>query len=123
MSTESTPRGLRSGPLLALGSAANGVLAYVFFALTTRALGAEAAAPVSVLWAWWAFAAAAFTFPAQHWIARSVSTHRGEVGVRTALPRVGCLVLLVSVLVGAGSWLLAGGSHQDREQDTEDLRR
>lgn len=98
--------GLRSTSALAVGSAANGVLAYVFFALTTRGLGAEAAAPVSVLWAWWAFAAAAFTFPVQHWIARSVATHGGEGGVRAALPRVAVLVGLVSLVVGGASWLL-----------------
>ena len=46
------------------------MLAYVFFAAVTRALGAEAAAPVAVLWAWWSFAGAALTFPLQHWIAR-----------------------------------------------------
>ena len=40
---------LRDTSALAIGSAVSGVLAYVFFALVTRALGPVAAAPVSVL--------------------------------------------------------------------------
>ena len=50
---------LRRPSPLVLGSAANGLLAYVFFALVTHALGGTRAAPVSVLWSWWSFAAAA----------------------------------------------------------------
>ena len=72
-------RGRARGPTaLAAGSLTSGVLAYVFFAISTRALGAEAAAPVSVLWTYWSFAAAALTFPLQHWITRSVAAHVGE---------------------------------------------
>ena len=62
----------RSVASLALGSVGAGVLAYVFFVVATRALGAEEAASVSVLWTWWGFTAAAITFPLQHWIARTV---------------------------------------------------
>ncbi len=83
----------------------SGVLAYVFFALVTRALGAETAAPVAVLWAWWSFAAAAFTFPVQHWIARTAATAAGEAAVRRGLPRVAGLVAGVSVVAGAVAWL------------------
>ncbi len=90
---------------LALGAAANGVLAYVFFVLATRHLGAEAAAPVSILWTYWSFAAAALTFPIQHWIARSVAARRGSGGVRQALPRVTALVLVSALGVGLLAWL------------------
>jgi hypothetical protein len=45
------PAQLRDTSALAIGSAASGLLAYVFFALVTRALGSATAAPVSVLWA------------------------------------------------------------------------
>jgi O-antigen/teichoic acid export membrane protein len=89
---------------LAAGSAANGLLAYVVFALSTRALGPAAAAPVSVLWTYWGFAGAAFTFPLQHWIARTVTAH-GEGAVRRALPRVFVAVLGASVVVGGLCWL------------------
>jgi len=65
----------RDTTALGAGSLVTGLLAYVFFALSTRSLGASAAAPVSVLWTYWSFAAAALTFPLQHWIARSVGTH------------------------------------------------
>ena len=62
----------RAPVVLAAGSVVSGLLAYVLFALVTRGLGAEVAAPVSVLWTLWTFAAAALTFPLQHWITRSV---------------------------------------------------
>ena len=58
----------RDARALAIGSAVSGLLAYLVFALTTRGLGAEQAGPVSVLWSYWAFAGAAFTFPIQHWV-------------------------------------------------------
>lgn len=83
------------------------MLAYVFFALVTRSLGATDAAPVSVLWTWWSFAAAAFTFPVQHWIVRTVSAAgRSEGGVAEALPRVAAVMLGLTVLTGLGGWLL-----------------
>ena len=75
----SAPPSARSGATaLAIGSIVSGVLAYVFFAVVTRALGATEAAPVSVLWAWWGFAAAGVTFPVQHWVARSVTADGSE---------------------------------------------
>jgi O-antigen/teichoic acid export membrane protein len=89
----------RDTTALAAGSAVNGLLAYVVFALTTRALGAEAAAPVSVLWSYWALAGAALTFPVQHWITRTVTAH-GDGAVRRALPRLG--VVVVAASLGAG---------------------
>ena len=95
----------RSFSALGVGSALNGLLAYVFFVLVTRALGAEAAAPVSILWVWWSFAAAALTFPLQHWVARSVTVHAGEGPVRRALPGVASLVLLVAAAGTLLSWV------------------
>jgi O-antigen/teichoic acid export membrane protein len=88
-----------------LGSVVSGLLAYVFFALVTRALGPVPAAPVSVLWAWWSFAGAALTFPLQHWITRSVTVHQGERAVRRALGGVCLVVVAVGVVVGFASWL------------------
>jgi len=91
---------------LAAGSAIAGLLAYVFFAVTTRALGSEAAAPVSVLWTYWSFAGAALTFPLQHWITRSVAAHGGSGQVRAALPRVVAVVAVATALVSLLAWLL-----------------
>ena len=71
----------------------------------TRALGAEAAAPVSVLWAYWSFAAAALAFPLQHWAARSVTATGGEHAVRRSLPAVAAAVLILSPVVGLLAWL------------------
>lgn len=101
-------RARRTAPVLAAGSALGGLLAYVFFVLVTRALGAEAAAPVSILWVWWSFAGAALTFPLQHWIARSSTVHAGEAGVRRALPGVAGIVVAVAVVATLVSWLARG---------------
>jgi O-antigen/teichoic acid export membrane protein len=92
---------------LAVGSAVSGVLAYLVFALTTRALGPTAAAPVSVLWSYWAFAGAAFTFPLQHWVART-ATAQGEGSVHAALPRIAAVMAVASVLLGVAAWVLRG---------------
>jgi O-antigen/teichoic acid export membrane protein len=94
----------RTTRTLGLGSAANGLLAYLVFVLTTRSLGPDAASPVSVLWSYWAFAGAAFTFPLQHWIARTVAAH-GDGAVREAVPRIGALVLAVSLVLGGAAWV------------------
>jgi O-antigen/teichoic acid export membrane protein len=96
---------LRDTSALAVGAALSGVLAYLFFALVTHALGSVRAAPVSVLWAYWSFAGAALTFPLQHWISRSVPAHGGERSVREALRSVILVIVGVAVLAGGASWL------------------
>lgn len=96
---------IRHASALTIGSAVSGVLAYVFFATATRALGSEAAAPVAVLWAYWSFAGAALTFPLQHWIARSVPAHGGERSVREALPRVLLPTLGAALVTTAAAWV------------------
>lgn len=90
----------RGSLALAAGSTIAGLLAYVFFALTTRGLGATEAAPVAVLWSYWAFAGAALTFPVQHWITRTAGVH-GESAVARELPRIGLVVVALSIAAGA----------------------
>jgi O-antigen/teichoic acid export membrane protein len=94
----------RDARALAIGSAVSGLLAYLVFALTTRGLGAAQAGPVSVLWSYWSFAGAAFTFPIQHWVARSVPAH-GEVSVRRSIPLLSLVILGSSLLLGGLAWL------------------
>lgn len=96
----------RDTTALAVGSAVTGVLAYVIFAVTTRALGAGDAAAVSVLWTFWSFAAAALTFPLQHWISQAAAADGGTAGVRRALPRVALLAASASALGGLAAYLL-----------------
>jgi O-antigen/teichoic acid export membrane protein len=103
--SQASARVARDSGVLALGSVLNGLLAYVFFAIVTRALGADAAAPVSVLWAYWSFAAAALAFPLQHWAARSVTATGGEHAVRRSLPAVTAAVLAIGPVVGVAAWL------------------
>jgi O-antigen/teichoic acid export membrane protein len=95
----------RDARALALGSVLNGLLAYAFFVMATRALGSSDAAPVALLWTYWSFAAAALTFPLQHWITRSVAAHGSQGAVREALPRVAVAILGLSVVTGVISWL------------------
>ena len=98
-------RSLRPPVLLAAGSVASGLLAYLLFALVTRGLGATAAAPVSVLWTLWALAGAAFTFPLQHWITRClVAGHEGDV--RGSAGRVATVVAAVAAATGVLAWVL-----------------
>lgn len=96
----------RDTTALALGSAISGVLAYVIFAVTTRALGAGDAAAVSVLWTFWSFATAALTFPLQHWVSRAAAADGGTAGVRRALPRVALLAATVSLLGGLATYFV-----------------
>jgi len=96
----------RDTSALALASLVSGVLAYVVFALTTRALGSADAAPVSVLWSFWSLAAAAVTFPLQHWITQSVAAHGGFGAARRVLPRVLRVVVVATAVAGLGAWLL-----------------
>ena len=103
MPTSSSRSRATSG--LAAGSVLSGLLAYVFFAISTRGLGAAEAAPVAVLWSYWGFAAAGLTFPVQHWITRT-SAVAGEGAVRTAWATPVRLVAVVVVLSGVGAWLL-----------------
>jgi O-antigen/teichoic acid export membrane protein len=98
-------RTARDTGVLAVGSAVNGLLAYAFFAVTTRALGADAAAPVSVLWAYWSFAAAALTFPLQHWAARSVTATGSDHHVQRSLPAISVAISTLAPLIGFLSWL------------------
>ncbi len=97
---------VRDTSALAVASVATGLLAYAFFAMTTRGLGAEAASPVTVLWTYWSFAAAALTFPVQHWIARSVSAHQHENDIRSSLRRLSGIVVAASAVFGLLSWLV-----------------
>ena len=105
MTTNSWQRRLRRPLGLAVGSVIGGLLAYVFFALVTRALGAVAAAPVSVLWVWWGFAGAALTFPLQHWITRTVTAYDGERALRLLASRIILVVAGTAAAAGVVSWL------------------
>ena len=100
-----------------VGSIVNGLLAYVFVVIGTRTLGAEAFAPIAVLWGFWAFSGAALAFPIQHWVIRQIEVDGGPQGVAAALPRLSAAVLAVagveglvaaafgSRLFGSGSWI------------------
>jgi len=88
-----------------VGAGVSGLLAYLFFALSTRSLGASAAAPVTLLWTYWSFSAAAVTFPLQHWIVRSVVAH-GEGSVRRTLPGVVVGVGAASLAAGLVAWVV-----------------
>lgn len=104
MSMSSSSSRSRAASGLAAGSVGAGVLAYVFFAASTRAVGATDAAPIAILWSWWGFAAAGLTFPVQHWITRT-TTAAGEGAVRAAWAVPLRLVLGASAVAGGVAWL------------------
>lgn len=104
MSTPRTSARSRATSGLALGSVLSGVLAYAFFAASTRGLGPAEAAPVAILWSWWGFAAAGLTFPVQHWITRTAAV-AGESAVRAAWATPAGLVAAVVGVTGGVAWL------------------
>lgn len=90
----------RDSAALATGSIVAGLLAYAFFALATRSLGADGAAPVSVLWSYWSLAAAVLSFAVQHWIIRTLA-HDGHEGiVARSLPRITAAAFVLVALSG-----------------------
>lgn len=98
--------GRRDTTALAAASLLSGVLAYVVFAVATRALGPGGAAPVSVLWTWWSLSAAAITFPLQHWLTRTVTAYGGFRAARPALLPLVVIVGAASAAAGGAAWLL-----------------
>lgn len=90
---------------LTVGTGINGVLAYVFFALATRTLGPEGAAPVAQLWTYWSATGAVFTFPLQHWVIRTIEAEGAEGSVRRALPRIVAVAGLVAMLATGVAYL------------------
>jgi O-antigen/teichoic acid export membrane protein len=90
----------RDSAILASGSVANGLLAYVFFALATQSLGADRAAPVAVLWSYWALAAAVLTLAVQHWVIRTLAHDGHGATVAASLPRIVVGGGVLSVVAG-----------------------
>lgn len=96
----------RDSAFLALSSGINGLLAYVFFMLASRSLGAEAAAPVSVLWSYWAAAAAVVTFPVQHWTIRRFTRDGHEGAVAGSLLALSAVVAGFAFVAGVVAFVL-----------------
>jgi len=100
---------VREGAALSVGAGISGIAAYAFAAIGTRTVGADAFAPVSVLWSYWAVSIAAVSFPLQHWVIRRLRVDGSAAGVRAALPRIAAIVLVLSM----GSGLLGWGLRED----------
>ncbi len=94
---------MRTGALGA-GTIAGGLLAYVFFAMATRALGARDAAPISVLWTYWTMAAAILTFPLQHWTIRLI-TQGAEGTLARSRSRIWVGTAVLSAFSGVVAYL------------------
>jgi len=93
-------RRVRDSGALAVGSVIAGLLAYGFFSLATHTLGAEGAAPVSVLWSYWAVAAAVLTFTVQHWTIRTLAHDGHEGTVAQSLPKIALMAAVLTGLAG-----------------------
>lgn len=93
----------RDSVALVVGTAANGLFAYAFFALVTQKLGADRAAPVAVLWTYWGASTAVVTFPLQHWIIRTLRAS-GEGAVRDAVGRLLPVTSALALLAAGATW-------------------
>lgn len=93
----------RDSVALVVGTAANGLFAYAFFALVTQKLGADRAAPIAVLWTYWGACTAVVTFPLQHWIIRTLRAS-GEGTVRNAVGRLFAVICALAVLAAGATW-------------------
>lgn len=91
----------RGSTALVAGSVGAGLAAYGFVVLGTRAFGSIAFSSVAQVWTIWFVGAAALTFPLQHWIIDTRTKDGDLVRVRRALPRIGAMVLVVALGMGA----------------------
>jgi hypothetical protein len=82
----------------------SGLSAYAFVIVGVRAFGAEAFAPIAVVWSLWAVAMAGVSTPLQHWIIQTVRVTRSEIPVRSRVPTLSGVVLAVSALVTIAAW-------------------
>jgi O-antigen/teichoic acid export membrane protein len=103
--TSSTTTSRRDAIALIIGTVVNGLSVYGVAAVGTRTYGPEAFAPISVLWTFWAVAAAVLTFPLQHWVIHRIEVDGHEGGVRASYPAIGATVVLLAAVLGACAWL------------------
>jgi O-antigen/teichoic acid export membrane protein len=100
-------RVLKRTGALGAGTIAGGLLAYVFFAMATRALGGGDAAPISVLWTYWTMAAAILTFPLQHWTIRLITQGAERTLARSRI-RIWVGTAVLSAVSGLVAYLARG---------------
>ncbi len=87
-----------------VGTVVYGLCIYGVVAIGTRAYGPDAFAPVSVLWTFWAVAAAVLTFPIQHWVIHRIEVDGHEGGIRASLPALSALTLLLAAVLASAAW-------------------
>lgn len=88
---------------MTVGALVNGLAAYAFVTIGSRALGAAAFAPVSVVWSLWAATVAFLTFPLQHLTIRSLVRDPSGEDLRGLVPAFLRLSLFVAVIVALAS--------------------
>jgi O-antigen/teichoic acid export membrane protein len=89
---------------VAAGLLVSGLTAYGFLAITARALGPQAYAPVSVLWTLVFIAVPGLFLPLEQEVGRAVSARRVlRVGARSVVLRAAAAGGVVAVLVAAGA--------------------
>jgi len=107
-------RRARDSGVLAAGSVVAGLLAYVFFALATRSLGAAGAAPVSILWSYWSVAAAVLTFTVQHWTIRTLAHDGHEDTVARSIPKLAAAAAVITAVAGLAAFAFREVLFDDR---------
>lgn len=89
---------------LGVASVVNGLAAYAMVIFVSRTYDAVDFAAFSVAWSIWAVSVAVLIFPLQHWVIWRSALDSGTAGLRSALARIGLLVLVVlAILYALGS--------------------
>jgi hypothetical protein len=96
----------RGTPMMVTGAIAGGLAAYLFHALGGRALGADAFAPIGVMWTGAFIIVAVLYIPLEQWVTREVTEGRNPLsgGWRLVLTVTGVAVATASVATG---WTLS----------------
>lgn len=107
------PRGLRAPgtTTMVVGGLAGAVLAYVFTAVGTRALGVEGFAPIAAIWTAFFIIASVLFVPLEQYVTRETSRGRAMADDRRVILSVGALSVLAGVVyvyLGLDSPLFGG---------------
>ncbi len=95
---------------LTAGTVVNGVAAYVFITVGQRVLGAEAYAPVAVVWTSWTLVAAAVLVPVQHLVIVRRASGQRFVAREVAVGVVVAAAVLAGVAAALGERLFTVSS-------------
>ena len=107
----SDPVAERGTPMMVVGAVAGGLAAYLFHALGGRSLGADAYAPIGVMWTTAFISVAVLYLPLEQWVTREVTEGRSPLLGGRKLLLVVMGVAMVSTALATG-WTLSSLTRQ-----------